>query len=76
MDRRRVVQISEVVRNIFGYVIVIVRLENPLVNSGSKVGTRIQQLLRWATVWPQKAWAEKWEAAVPFPWGGASCIPI
>jgi len=32
---------------------IIVRLDNPLVNSGSKVGTRIQQLLRWATLWPQ-----------------------
>jgi len=32
--------------------------------------TRVQQLLRWATVWPQEAWAEKWGAAVPLSVGG------
>jgi len=34
--------------------------------------TRAQQLLRWATVWPQQTWAEKWGgAAVPVSMGGA-----
>jgi len=31
--------------------------------------TRAQQLLRWATVWPQETWAEKWRAAVPLSVG-------
>jgi len=26
-------------------------------------GTRAQQLLKWATVWPQQTWAEKWAGA-------------
>jgi len=31
--------------------------------------TRAQQLLRWATVWPQQTWAEKWGVAVPLSVG-------
>jgi len=40
--------------------------------SWSSVLTRAQQLLRWATVWPQYTWAEKWggDYCAPF-WGGA-----
>jgi len=32
--------------------------------------TRAQQLLRWATVWPQQTWAEKWGLVCTFL-GGA-----
>jgi len=34
-----------------------------------RTSTRAQQLLRWATVWPQYAWAEKCGAAVPLSMG-------
>jgi len=35
------------------------------------IHTRAQQLLKWATVWPQHTWAEKWgELLCPFD-GGA-----
>jgi len=34
--------------------------------------TRGRQWLRWATIWPQQTWAEKWEAAEPVPLGGGS----
>jgi len=33
--------------------------------------TTAQQLLRWATVWPQETWAEKCGAAVPLSVGDA-----
>jgi len=33
--------------------------------------TRDQQLLRWATIWPQWTWAEKWGAAVSLSVRGA-----
>jgi len=31
--------------------------------------TRAQQLLRWATVWPQQIWVKKWGASVPLSMG-------
>jgi len=31
--------------------------------------TRAQQLLRWATIWPQQTWAQKCRAAVPLSVG-------
>ena len=35
----------------------------------SHILTRAQELLRWATVWPQQTWAEKWGRLLcPFPW--------
>jgi len=40
--------------------------------SWSSALTRAQQLLRWATVWPQYTWAEKWGAAVPLSGGAGS----
>jgi len=36
---------------------------------GGHKNTTIQQLLRWATVWPQQTWAEKWGLLCRFPWG-------
>jgi len=33
---------------------------------------RAQQLLKWATVWPQQTWVEKWGLLCPFPWGARS----
>jgi len=37
--------------------------------------TRAQQLLRWATVWPQQTWVENWGAAVPLSVGRAGFPP-
>jgi len=31
---------------------------------------RAQQFMRWATVWPQLTWTEKWGAAEPLSVGG------
>ena len=34
--------------------------------------TRAQQYLRWATVWPQMIWAEKWGECYTHFWGDGS----